>query len=74
MLAAKACEETSGMLGDGMAGSRGDVKRGMRSGKGNAVHGPGGSEEACPEGIRVPIGAEKRSNARGAKGDRRVEA
>src|SRR4051794_7024150 len=62
LLTARACEETSGMVGDGMVGSCGDVKRGMRSGKGNAVHDPRGSEEAYLEGIRVLVGAKKSRN------------
>src|SRR5712672_1690502 len=62
MLAASAWEETSGMVGDGMVGSWSDVKRGTRSGRGNAVHDLKGSEEACLEGVRVLVGAKKSRN------------
>ena len=62
------------MVGDRMVGSWCDVKRGMRSRKGNAVHDPRGSEEACLEGIRVLVRAKKSRNGDGAKGDRKVEA
>jgi len=74
MLTARAWEETSGMVGDGMAGSCRDVKRGTRSGQGSGVHDPKGSEEPPPEGVRVLVRAQKSRNWDGAKGDREVEA
>ncbi len=74
MLAARAWEETSGMVGDGMVGSCGDVKRGMRSVQGSEVHDPQGSEEPRAEGIRVLVRAKKSRNWDGAKEDRKVEA
>jgi hypothetical protein len=33
-----------------------------------------GSEEPCPKGDRASVVAQKRGNARGAKGGRKVEA
>jgi len=74
MLAARAWEETSGMVGDRMVGSWSDVKWGSRSGNSDGVHGAARarSEEPSPEGDRASVGAKKRGNARGAKGGRDV--
>jgi hypothetical protein len=63
-----------GVVGDGMAGSWGDVNEGSRSGKSAGVHGRRRPEEPGPEGDRASVGAKKRGNARRAKGGRDVEA
>jgi hypothetical protein len=62
------------VVGDGTVGSWGDVKRGTRPGKGGGVHLRERSEEPQPGGVRVLVVVKKRGNARGAKGDRKVEA
>ena len=62
------------MVGDRMVGRWSEVKWGTRSGKGGGVHGPRGSEEPRPEGVRVLVVAMKSLNGDGAKGDRKVEA
>lgn len=64
--------EMHGVVGDRMAGSWSDVNQGSRSGTSNGVHGQR-PEEPFSEGDRVSVGARKRGNARGAKGDRDVE-
>ena len=62
------------MGGDRMVGSWSDMNQGSRSGKGAAFMTGRGSEEPCPEGDRAFVVAQKRGNARGAKGGRKVEA
>jgi hypothetical protein len=63
-----------GVGGDRMVGSWSDMNQGSRFGKRNGVHGlQRGSEEPCPKGDRASIVAQKRGNARGAKGGRKVE-
>jgi len=74
MLPARAWAETSGMVGDRMVGSWGDVKWGSPAGSSDGVHGSQEPEEPCPEGDRASVGAKKRGNARGAKGGRDVAA
>ncbi len=65
-----------GVIGDGMAGSWGDVNQGSGAGGRNGVHGPAqaGSEEPSPEADRASVGAKKRGNAREAKGGRKAKA
>ena len=68
-------EGVHGVVGDGMAGSWGDVNEGSSFGKRSGVHDlPVRSEEPCPRDDRASVGAKKRGNARGAKGGRKVEA
>jgi hypothetical protein len=63
------------VIGDGMAGRHCAVNQGSRSGNSDGVHGLWWrSEEPCPEGDRASVGVKKRSNVRGAKGGRVVEA
>ena len=59
--------------GDGMVGSWSAVNEGSQTGASNAVHGRK-PEEASPVGDRVSVVVRKRGNARGAKGDRKVNA
>ena len=68
--------EMYGVIGDGMAGSWGDVNEGSRNRAGSGgVHGlPSRSEEPRPERDRASVRAKKRGNARGAKGGRDMEA
>jgi hypothetical protein len=64
-----------GVIGDGMAGSWSDVNEGSSSGKRSRVHGLRvRSEELRLGDDRASVGAQKRGNARGAKGGRKVEA
>jgi hypothetical protein len=58
---------------DGMAGREGDVNQGSRTGEASAFM-TEGSEEPSPGGDRVSVVVKKRGNARGAKGDREVDA
>ena len=68
-------EGVYGVVGDGMAGSWGDVNEGSSPGKRSGVHGLLlRSEESRPGDDRASVGAKKRGNARGAKGGRKVEA
>jgi hypothetical protein len=60
--------------GDRMAGSWSDMNQGSRTGKGTAFMAEKRPEELCPGGDRASVVAEKRANARGAKGGRKVEA
>ena len=61
------------VVGSRMIGRQRDVNQGSRAGSSDGVHDlQCGSEEPCPEGDRVSVRAKKRSNARGAKGDRDV--
>jgi hypothetical protein len=60
--------------GDRMVGSWSDMNQGSRFGKGTAFMTCRGSEEPCPKGDRASVVAQKRSNDRGAKGGRKVEA
>ena len=62
------------MGGDRMVGSWCDMNQGSRFGKGTAFKTGRRSEELCPKGDRASIVAQKRSNTRGAKGGRKVEA
>ena len=57
----------NGVAGDRMVESWCDVNEGSRSGVRSGF-------KPRPEGDRVSVGAKKRGNARGAKGDRKVEA
>jgi hypothetical protein len=59
--------------GDRMVGSWSDMNQGSRFGKGTAFMTRSGTEEPCPKGDRASIVAQKRGNARGAKGGRKVE-
>ena len=63
-----------GVGGDRMAGSWSDMNQGSLFGKGMAFMTDERSEEPCPKGDRASIVAQKRGNARGAKGGRKVEA
>lgn len=64
-----------GVVGDGMAGSWGDVNEGSSSGKRSGVHGLlSRSEEPRPRDDRASVRAKKRGNVRGAKGGREVDA
>ena len=63
-----------GVLGDRMVRSWGDMNQGSRAGKERRSWLPVGPEEPCPEGDRTSVVAQKRGNARGAKGGRKVEA
>jgi hypothetical protein len=65
-----------GVVGDGMAGSWGDVNEGSRGRvSSGGVHDlRSRSEEPHPERDRASVGAKKRGNARGAKGGRDMEA
>jgi hypothetical protein len=56
-----------------MVGSWSDMNQGSRFGKGTAFMTRSGTEEPCPKGDRASIVAQKRGNARGAKGGRKVE-
>ena len=56
-----------------MVGSWSDMNQGSLFGKGTAFMIRRGSEEPCPKGDRASIVAQKRGNARGAKGGRKVE-
>ena len=62
-----------GVGGDRMVGSWSDMNQGSRFGKGTAFMACRGSEEPYPKGDRASIVAQKRGNARGAKGGRKVE-
>ncbi len=57
-----------------MVGSWSDMNQGSRFGKGTAFMVCRRSEEPYPKGDRASIVAQKRGNARGAKGGRKVEA
>lgn len=57
-----------------MVRSWSDMNQGSRAGKERRSWLHVGPEEPYPEGDRVSIVAKKRGNARGAKGDRKVEA
>ena len=57
-----------------MVGSWGDMNQGSRSGEGTAFMAGWRARRTGPEGDRVSVVAWKRGNARGAKGDRKVEA
>jgi hypothetical protein len=61
------------VIRDGMAGRAGDVNQGSRTGEASAFMARG-SEEPSPGGDRVSVVVKKRGNARGAKGDREVDA
>ena len=61
------------MGGDRMVGSWCDMNQGSRFGKGTAFMIRRGFEEPSPKGDRASIVAQKRGNARGAKGGRKVE-
>jgi hypothetical protein len=63
-----------GVGGDRMVRSWSDMNQGSRSGEGTAFMVCGRPEEPCPEGDRASVVAQKRGNARGAKGGRKVEA
>ncbi len=63
-----------GVGGDRMVGSWSDMNQGSRFGKGTAFMVCRRSEEPYPKGDRASIVAQKRGNARGAKGGRKVEA
>ena len=63
-----------GVIGDRMVGSWSDMNQGSRTGKGTAFMVCKRPEELYPGGDRVSVVAKKRGNARGAKGDRKVEA
>jgi hypothetical protein len=63
-----------GVIGDRMVRSWGDMNQGSRAGKERRSWPQVGPEESCPEGDRASIVAQKRGNARGAKGGRKVEA
>ena len=63
-----------GVVGDRMVGSWGDMNQGSRTGEGTAFMVCGRPEELYPGGDRASVVAKKRSNARGAKGGRKVEA
>ena len=63
-----------GVGGDRMVGSWSDMNQGSRSGKGRRSWLQVEPEEPCPEGDRASVVAQKRGNARGAKGGRKVEA
>ena len=63
-----------GVVGDRMVGSWSDMNQGSRPGEGTAFMVSGRPEELCPGGDRASVVAKKRSNARGAKGGRKVEA
>jgi hypothetical protein len=62
-----------GVGGDRMAGSWSGMNQGSRPGKGAAFM-IERSEELCPGGDRAFVVAQKRGNARGVKGGRKVEA
>src|SRR5580704_6519975 len=66
-------EGMHGVGGDRMAGSWSDMNQGSLFGKGTAFMTGRGSEEPYPKGDRAFVVAEKRGNARGAKGGRKVE-
>ena len=67
-------EGMDGVFGNGMAGSRSDVNQGSRTGNNDGVHcWENRHEEPYPGGDRAPIVAQKRGNARGAKGGREME-
>jgi hypothetical protein len=57
-----------------MVGSWCDMNQGSLFGKGTAFMIRRGFEEPYPKGDRASIVAQKRGNARGAKGGRKVEA
>jgi len=61
------------VIGEGMAGSWGDVNQGSRAGKRKAFMAEVGPK-SNPEGDRALVVAKKRGNSRGAKGGREVEA
>ena len=63
-----------GVGGDRMVGSWSDMNQGSRTGKGTALKVCSRPEELYPGGDRASVVAKKRSNARGAKGGRKVEA
>ena len=56
-----------------MVGSWSDMNQGSRSGKERRSWLQVEPEEPCPEGDRASVVAQKRGNARGAKGGRKVE-
>ena len=62
-----------GVVGDRMVGSWSDMNQGSRTGEGTAFMVCGRPEELCPGGDRASVVAQKRGNARGAKGGRKVE-
>ena len=63
------------MGGDRMVGSWSDMNQGSPLGEGTAFMTSRRSEEQpCPKGDRAFVVAQKRGNARGAKGGRKVEA
>src|SRR5271165_2108278 len=62
-----------GVGGDRMVGSWSDMNQGSLFGKGTAFMTGRGSEEPYPKGDRAFVVAQKRGNARGAKGGRKVE-
>ena len=63
-----------GVGGDRMVGSWSDMNQGSRSGKERRSWLQVEPEEPRPEGDRASVVAQKRGNARGAKGGRKVEA
>src|SRR6201988_5065450 len=63
-----------GVAGDRMVGSWSDMNQGARAGKERRSWMLAEPEEAGPEGDRASIVARKGCNARGAEGDRKVEA
>jgi hypothetical protein len=63
-----------GVGGDRMAGSWSDMNQGSRSGQGAAFMAARRARRTGPEGDRASVVAQKRGNARGAKGGRKVEA
>jgi hypothetical protein len=68
-----AAEGMHGMFGDGMTGRWSGVNQGSGAGNSDGVHDLNRFEEPCPEADRASVGAQKRGNARGAKGGRGVE-
>ena len=62
-----------GVFGDRMVRSWSDMNQRSRAGKERRSWLQVGPEEPCPEGDRASVVAQKRSNARGAKGGRKVE-
>ena len=63
-----------GVVGDRMVRSWSDMNQGSQTGKERRSWPLWGFEEPCPGGDRVSVVVKKRGNARGAKGDRKVEA
>ena len=63
-----------GVVGDRMVRSWSDMNQGSQAGKERRSWLQKGPKEPCPEGDRTSVVAQKRGNARGAKGGRKVEA